>query len=1776
MDSTPINDVARARLTQVFDYLKALHQHRNPAVRQVGNYSWKLSLRDLPAHESVLRGWLEGEAADEPVDAAEGDDTAADDAFILRVRRPALTGPPARPEVLSGWVEGDWRDPYAGLHLRPLPPAPPAPEEESDEEAEERRERQRQREAEHRQRQQVFALWLGDRWQPWALAERPAREAMKVFDSLYDLHGQLQREAERLEIVVGDGMLSWRQPSGGILHPLLLQRLQLEFDPDVPQFTLTEADQPVELYAGLGQAVPTLDPGILVDSREELDRAPVHPLSARAADEYLRRLVNRLSPSEGEFMGETRLTDETDAPRIARDPWVFLRTRAQGYGLAIERVLEDLRTREELPHPILGAVGIEVSHPGSGNAAAGGPAWEEPADVLLSKPANAEQVRIARRLESQWNVLVQGPPGTGKTHTIANLLGHLLAQGKSVLVTSHTTKALRVLRHQVVEALQPLCVSVLDSDAASRQELEDSVRAIIERLGTSDADGLRSEGERLAEQRKQVLERIRTTRTALIDAQTDEYRAVVVDGKGYDPSAAARQVREDAEEHGWVPGPVQLGAPMPLSEEEVGELYRTNGTVSPADEAELGFDLPHPASLPAPVDFEKVLVDIAGLDRRDLRLRADLWEPGAATDPDRVRSILDRLRQAVGAMTDTPEWQLEVIAAGASAQSGDRAPWEELVREIEALVATAVAARELDLRHGPGLAAGEPIADQIRLLGEIREHLRSGGSLGTMSLVFRPAWKRLIQACSVSGERPSEAEHFEALEQLATLTRARDRFRARWNRQLQPLGAPAAQDLGPEPERTADRFLPSIRRSLAWYEAEWSPVLLELRGLGLRWDALLAEQPPRLDRHGDVLRLRDAVVDQLPAILESRAAALRRARLEERLLGIGRILAPFEASEVVDRLRAAVASRDPVAYASAYSRVVELHARSTHLRRRRELLDRLAPVAQGWARALQERAAPHDAAVTPGGPARAWLWRQLHDELERRGRVSLGELQQVLSVGSNRLRARTAELIDRRAWEAQVRRTTTRQQQALMGYRGVVRKIGKGTGLRAPRLKLEAQRLMAECRGAVPVWIMPLARVADTFDPRTTRFDVVIIDEASQCDMLGLIAVYLGKKVVVVGDDEQVSPDAVGQKVDEVERLISVHLKGIPNALLYDGQRSIYDLANESFGSPIRLVEHFRCVPDIIQFSNHLSYGGTIKPLRDASGVRLLPHTVAHRTTAAVFDDRAKTNREEAETIVSLIAAAIEQPEYADMTFGVISMLGDQQALLIEQMLHARLTPQQYAHHRLLCGNASQFQGDERDVMFLSLVHGSPEQGLLRIVNEGPLDATKKRYNVAASRARDQMWVVHSMDPALHLKPGDLRLRLIEHVQNPDSTDRRIERAAELAESPFEVEVQKRLIAAGFDVVPQWKVGGYRIDIVVQGNGKRLAVECDGDRFHPPEQLHEDMARQAILERLGWTFTRIRGTQFFRDPDAAMEPVFARLRKMGIEPAGSATESLEPRGDGELAERLRRRADELRRLWRSGLDAPQPAEPPAEANQLPREAVPPVVQQTGPVAPPPGNAAETVSRRPEPDVASASSDGASPSSDGRERGTTGFRAESSGIVEIEPYRVAPCPFGHPQPDRFQSDLDVLRCIVHVAQAEAPVHEEVLMRRTAEYFGVQRVGSQIRARMRVGLRRLAREKRITLRDLFVWLPTQNPDNPPLRGPSAEGYVRSIEEISLDEIRACARVVSQGRSEGDLEGLYVEIARAFGFNRTGRIIHARIAKALDGSILSGEGLPPPAAN
>ncbi len=755
MDAEKIR-VARDKLTRVFRYLEALNQHRNPAKRQIHEQPWSFWLRDLPDHPSIQRG--AGKTGSSKTETGKSQGTEYGGAnFVLKVQRPRLTRAPEPPEEIAAWLEDGWDDPSKALTV-----------EEALEESEKSTEPRIVTFANDPARPASLERWKLLR-NEWVKTEKPARAAMKIFESLYALYGRIDREAERVELVLGDGILSWSRADGGIYHPILLQRLQLQFDASVPEFTLSEADHPVELYSALFQSMIDVDGRAIGRCREELEQGGFHPLINGSTSGFLKRLVVQLSP-RGEFL-ENRAPDAgVNDPCIGRDPVLFLRARTLGFAAAIEGILADLRTREDLPWSLLNIVGEESPVPdvGDANLSPIG-STQTGGEVLLSKPANPEQIRIAQQLEEHGGVLVQGPPGTGKTHTIGNLVGHLLAQGKSVLVTSHTTKALRMVRHHIVPELRPLCVSLLESDLDSRKQLESAVGSIAERLSRADASSLEMQAKKLESERIDLLKKLDEIRNQLTEARADEYRDIAIGGKSWAPADAARQVMQGKEAHGWIPGPVAAVAPLPLSPGELADLYRTGVSISREDEQELSGHLPELHDLPRPEDFESSVSERNRLGMEDLDLRSDLWESGAAqSSPGEIEGLAAALIQAVEPLSGKDKWKLAAVYAG---RYGDvhRQPWDQLISFVRLVHREAANAQESFVKYGPEASENCTAKDQERIAGEILAHLEGGGKMGTFTLFTHKSWSQFLEQTKVNKTRAYLPEHFHALRQLLRL-----------------------------------------------------------------------------------------------------------------------------------------------------------------------------------------------------------------------------------------------------------------------------------------------------------------------------------------------------------------------------------------------------------------------------------------------------------------------------------------------------------------------------------------------------------------------------------------------------------------------------------------------------------------------------------------------------------------------------------------------------------------------------------------------------------------------------------------------------------------------------------------------------------------------------------------------------------------------------------------------------------------------------------------------
>ena len=1406
---------------------------------------------------------------------------------LLRIKRSAITRCPTPPATITPWLLPNWDDPSKVAMYA-----------ESQNIANDDDETITILFDDDEQRVSDFDDWIELR-NAWVTPELAARKAMRFFEIFYDIYSTIEKDGEQLELLVADGHFSWQTTSeidGQVVidHPVLLKRVELRFDPNIPEFTIHETDREAELYGSLFIDLQNIAPAALRTRKNELEISGYHPLGWEDTEAFLRAFIQTVSPINGEFLDKPPTELASTTPRLWRDPVLLLRKRIAGIANAVDAILDDIDHQSVFPSSlaqITGTMdswegpGLDGSGDGTGQAKRNTPVAFSDDDILLAKEANDAQLQIIRRLNHSGSVIVQGPPGTGKTHTIGNLIGHLLAQGKSVLVTAQTAKALRVLRDKVPEVLQPLCISVLGSDNDARRQLESSIGSITERLTSDTSDTLLHKATQFEDERKKLLHQSKELNHKLREALENEYRELIVGDRHFSPSDAARFVANHREAHGWIPAPIKLGANPSLTEQELVRLYALGTSYSAEEEQDARHPLPEMAELPSERQFQIMVSEYQHLLTCNLTVGTDKWQSGG-NGSDVIETLANTLAAEFSDDMRRQSWRPYAIVAGIHGGT-EMEVWERLITNIEK-ASEANSKHALVLHHRPRLSETLPIHKQRHITVEICKHIDAGGKLGFLQLATRSEWRQFINTVSVTAGQPNHRTHFEAIGHLAELESMRLELEDLWNTLIGQHISSLFKTMGAAPELACRALIPEIRHCLAWHSAIWEPLGTKLKTEGLKLDDLLASLPREASQVSEYLLIERLASTVIPPVLAAEAGRRKLKECEagfDRLANLSTQVDPTSPNKgCIGRIIAAVRSRNAEGYSAALEYARRLHTVKPLVVERDALAKKLLLVAPGWAEHIIHRVPPHHQGQVPGDFVSAWAWRQLHDTLAERDKLDAQELQLEIEKIRDTLRQITQWLIDAKAWGKQLKRLQDNHtiRQALVGWLDTTKRLLSTKQVdRRQTLQSEARKLMKKCADAVPVWIMPISIMAESFDPRTTRFDVVIIDEASQADLNALIPLYMGKQVVIVGDHEQVTPLGVGKGQTILENLRKSMLQDIPNSHLFDNMSSIYDIGRQSFGDAVRLVEHFRCVPEIIAFSNQLSYEGKIRPLRESNSTNIKPACVACHVDGIREGD---TNKVEAERIIATIKAMIRHPMYAGKSIGVISMLGENQAVLIQSMLHKEVEGMEIEKRRIQAGISGEFQGDERDIIFLSMVDSSSDEGTLRAVGEGAFELIKKRYNVAVSRARDQLWVVHSFDPALHLKVTDLRFKLLQHVRDPLASLRAFNQEVGKTESPFEREVLKRLTDAGFKVKTQWQVGYFRIDMVVEGGGKRLAVECDGDRYHPMEKLAEDMDRQAILERLGWQFVRIRGSTFYRDAELSMRPVFTRLAELEISP----------------------------------------------------------------------------------------------------------------------------------------------------------------------------------------------------------------------------------------------------------------------------------------------------
>ncbi len=1442
--------VLKDKVNRLIQFLKDLVTARAVPVRQVTGHLDHL--------------WL-----DEVRELAVVDAEAAAGGALLRLPRVVLEPPPALPSLLQGWVPVSERD-NSALD------APRLRLEGADEEG------NRVRLDERPDIALAYDAWLPD-WQRWADRDRPQRLLHRTYDRLRTMRQQTLENPESVEAVVAGGLL--HLPDHDVRTHVLAHRVTVDIEIETGD-VVVRLDPSAATALEDGRVLAGLD--IFDDGGTAALRVLISELDVRPARDnaltFLKEWAIRavLAPVE---IAEGWAPPAGRKASLSPSPAIVLRRRGayalQEYYNDIQRTLAD--AGEAVPLGLAQLVeSIEAEDRVAWLEATGATAGVDVADdPLFPLPANEEQGQIIHRLRDDTGVVVEGPPGTGKTHTIANLMSALLARGQRVLVTSEKAQALKVLRDKLPAEMQELCVSITDASRGGSLELSRSVsRLAAEHSSYNPAraqrviDDLTGKLNQARTRRAGILEEIRSLR----EAETYPHPEVA---PGFDGTLAriAERVAVAQAEHGWMPVPAAGSLPLTVSEFE--ELRRQLPGDTDVRRRRREQSLPPAVAIPDVQVVRRLAKDVA----RGEAARAGqsgpladvLGQLDAGTLAELIR-VCGEIRDGIAGLSSGVDasWAMPVLDS--VLRRDNELLWQQIGQARQLVDDAQAMNSEIGFRDVQ-VASDAPPAPLAQIFANLARYLQDGGALKKLfKSDQQKAAEPYLPGAFVEGQPVTTAEqaHMVALH-LSTLAR------------LQAFGSATAMVQIPGGVAGPRAFQVShAHRVVQTIEA-----IEALRAARDRLATALSRIPamPRVDLvTTQGVRTFVDVATVFADVEIARRASDELARLATALEStVERAQRPPELESAVEALWRAEAETFE---AALHDLEIAGHERRAQLRCD-ELSQRLGTAAPVLLALLRESMREDVWVERLAQLDDAWGWACAATFVRERtapGREDA--LDRDLAVVDRDIAKLTAELAAQQAWKACLGRMNATQVTALQAYRDSMANVGKGSGKYAQRFRLAAREAMSAAQEAVPAWVMPLQEVLASIPPRQSAFDVVIVDEASQVGIENLFLLWLAPRVIVVGDDKQCTPSEVKHgALDKVFDRLDTMLPDVPNYLrsTFTPRSSVFSILRTRFGQVIRLREHFRCMPEIITWSSQMFYrDAPLVPVRQHGADRLPPLKTTFVPGAYIEGANALLRNEvEAEAIVEALVGCLKDPSYSGKTFGVIVLQGQAQVGLIRDALLNRVEPDEWERRDIRVGTPPEFQGDERDVVLLSLVT-APDH---KRASQTRLDA-QRSYNVAASRARDQLWLFHSV-MADQLRQDDLRSQLLSYMTSmpvaaaaamPDDVPEN-ERHPEF-DSLFEQRVFRRIQQRGYHVTPQVEVNGRRIDLVVTGAQGQLAVECDGDAWHSsPEQVSSDFARELELRRCGWHFWRIRESRYYLDPEGALADLWVTLDKRGIGPA---------------------------------------------------------------------------------------------------------------------------------------------------------------------------------------------------------------------------------------------------------------------------------------------------
>ena len=1292
-----------------------------------------------------------------------------------------------------------------------------------------------------------------------------------LYNKFFTIYNKIQQFNEDYEIVIGAGFLQLQNSENNpvIRRHLFTTKVEIDFIHDENNSSFIVHPSESSKLTIENDLLLDLDNVFqingLIDAEEKINTLEqngdldnyIFSEKFHFASEILSSSLHQNCTYSDSIFPKSNLTS---LPEISFAPALILRKRnSSSISTVYEQIISQISNEDnpdiELFNDLVGIAGNKTEIKNNNEI------------LFFPKPYNEEQEQIIKNATNELKTLVQGPPGTGKSHTIANIICHLLATGNKVLITAQTKRALEVLKNKLPERIKPLVVEYLGSDSTSIKGLKESINGISDQLYYFDESKLKNEiNLSTTDLLNLKKDRENLTKNLLIYKETNLNVELNPRFKG-SPTTLAEIIFAQKADFNWYDDSYQDFEQTEIVNSPH-QLFTIKRKLNEIDFDFKTYEIPNIELIPSFDQFKIYCNQIEEINKQNnVRDNRELIK---FKDKPKLISLLSRFRSLIFEMGQDPfEIKDNII------HSLNIKEWNNMVNDSQSTLkkANEIKIEELENLYEIEFELDFSFKRLISDLKTIKQFLKDGNKI---SGIFFNLKKRFIsksildkfyifEKIRINGSQPENEKEIDCLIDYFTTLQSLDDLEEVWG------------------------LRPNEKNKLHHQIDYYHNLVHSTSVISKRIEELIFLQNEILDISSIDIDYKDAQLDIIDTLLED-------LEFSELLKTNKKVKNEFlDFLYYLDELN--TDRRIKHEFKDIFNNLKLNDFQDFHYK--------IEKITDG--EILFEEYSILESIVKTNFPK---LFDKLDDFCKHHSTKDLldaiyylnaknkfqlilkNDLHKRIDAKLDEIKIKESSLIGdlaaKKSWYSTLNHLSKNSdlKRNLNAWLSTVSKIPKSGKYLLNKRKI-AQNYLEKSKDAIPCWIMPIFKIAETITPRQGMYDYVIIDEASQLGPDALFLRYLGKKIIIVGDDKQTSPEYVGINSETVLTLIKKYLKNTDFKEHYGIDYSFFDHSKIFVDNTIVLREHFRCMPEIIDFSNkhfYLPENKGLFPLKQYSNSRLQP-LVNHFVPKAETSGKGASivNIVEVNAIVSEIDLIVKNPRYDGKSIGVICLQGHQQSLLIEKKLIKTIGEIEYNKRKIICGNSSSFQGDERDIIILSLVTGPNSD---RRAFTGAND--ERRFNVAMSRAIEQVILFHSIQLNELKNTEDLRYKLLHHF-NDFSPQKQIIRkeidfnAHEIPsgfDSRFEVSVYNEIIKKGYEVNPQYEIanGKYRIDLaIILSNGAKIAIECDGDQFHGPEQFDRDNARQKVLERVGWQFFRIRGSAYYADKEKSLEDLWTLL-----------------------------------------------------------------------------------------------------------------------------------------------------------------------------------------------------------------------------------------------------------------------------------------------------------